>query len=276
VQLVKRRFTVDEYHRMAEAGILSEDDRVELIHGEIVQMVAIGSRHAACVKRLNGLLMAALGGRAIVSVQDPIRLDAYSEPEPDLAILRPKADFYASAHPSPLDVLFVIEVADSSGGADRTVKVPLYARAGVPEMWLIDMQEKAIDVYTGPSPQGYTSVRRHGSGEGVALSLIEGVSLEVENTLVSNRRCKPQGRRKRVPQWRTVYCRERGSSASRSQSPNTLMANTVAMIARPGKTVSHQALAGYCRFSASVPPHGGVGGCTPSPKKLRPASARII
>jgi Uma2 family endonuclease len=124
VQVQRRLFTVEEYHRMAEAGILSEEDRVELIEGELVTMSPIGSRHAACVKRLVRLLDRAAGDRAIVGAQDPIRLGARSEPQPDVALLRYRPDFYASAHPGPEDVLLVVEVAETSADADRSLKIP--------------------------------------------------------------------------------------------------------------------------------------------------------
>src|ERR671938_544657 len=139
VQVAKRCFSVDEYYRMGEAGILTEDDRVELIEGEIIEMSPIGSRHAACVNRLNTLLGRHLRQTAIVSVQNPIRLDAYSEPEPDVALLRPRADYYESGHPTPADALLIVEVADTSADYDRIIKLPLYAKAGIPEAWLVDL-----------------------------------------------------------------------------------------------------------------------------------------
>ncbi len=160
MQLLKRRFTVDEYHRMAEAGILSEDDRVELIDGEIVEMVPIGSRHAACVDRLNRIFSELLERRAIVRVQNPIRLGRHSEPQPDIALLRPRADFYASAHPGPADVLLVVEVADTSSDIDREVKLSLYARAGVLEAWLVDLSKEIIEVHRNPSPDKYGSIQQ--------------------------------------------------------------------------------------------------------------------
>ncbi len=160
MQLLKRRFTVDEYHRMAEAGILSEDDQVELIDGEIVEMVPIGSRHAACVDHLNGIFSELLERRAIVRVQNPIRLGGHSEPQPDIALLRPRADFYASAHPGPADVLLVVEVADTSSDIDREVKLSLYARAGVLEAWLVDLFKEIIEVHWDPSPDKYGSVQQ--------------------------------------------------------------------------------------------------------------------
>lgn len=147
----RRRFTSAEYHAMTAAGILSEDERVELIAGEIVKMAPIGSRHAGCVKKLNRRLSRALGDRALVSIQDPILLGEGVEPEPDLALLRPREDDYTLSHPRPGDVLLVIEVADASLDYDRRVKIPLYAQAGVPEMWIVNLLQGEIEVYHGPS-----------------------------------------------------------------------------------------------------------------------------
>ena len=168
VQLLRRCFTVEEYHRMAQVGILSEDDRVELIEGEIVLMIPIGSRHAACVDRLNHLFSRGLGQRGIVRVQNPVRLGERSEPQPDLAVLRPRADFYAPANPGPEDVLFIVEVGETSGNVDREMKVPLYARAGVPEVWLVDLGGECVEIYRNPGAQGYQEVRRVRRGERLA------------------------------------------------------------------------------------------------------------
>lgn len=168
VQLVRRSFTVEQYYRMAEAGILSADDRVELIEGEIVEMTPIGSRHAACVDRLTRLFVRRAGERAVVRVQNPVRLSQRSEPQPDLALLRPRADFYAQAHPGPPDTLLVVEVAETSASYDRDVKVPLYARAGVPEVWLVDLEGRGIDIFRQPGPQGYQDVRRVGREQRLA------------------------------------------------------------------------------------------------------------
>src|SRR5436190_15615228 len=135
VTVKRRRFTLDEYHRMGKTGILSEDDRVELIEGEIIEMSPIGSRHAACVDRFNELI-ARLRLNIIVRVQSSIQLDDYSQPQPDLALLRRRDDFYSSSLPRPADVLLVIEVADTTLEYDRFVKLPLSAHAGIPEAWL--------------------------------------------------------------------------------------------------------------------------------------------
>ena len=151
VELQRRRFTVDDYYAMADAGILHEDDRVELIEGEIIEMAAIGSRHAACVDRLNRLLSRQVGDQAVVRVQNPVRLSDLSEPQPDLALLRPREDFYAARHPLPPDTLLIVEVAHSTLGYDRGVKVPLYARTGIPELWIVNVDEDVVEVYADPA-----------------------------------------------------------------------------------------------------------------------------
>jgi Uma2 family endonuclease len=159
------RFTVDEYHRMGEAGILGPDDRVELIDGEIVMMTPIGSRHAACVDRCTHFFTRLVGTDAIVRVQNPIQLDDYSAPEPDVSLLRPREDFYAGAHPLPRDVLLVVEVADTSIGYDREVKLPLYGSMGIPEVWIVDLGRRCIDAYRGPLAGGYAERRTHRADE---------------------------------------------------------------------------------------------------------------
>lgn len=173
------RFSVDEYHKMGEAGILCEDDRVELIEGELIDMPPIGSNHAGEVIRLIALLSAALAGRALVSSQNPIRLGQHSEPQPDITILRRRGDFYRTAHPQPDDVLLVIEIADTTVRYDREVKIPLYARYGIPEVWLIDLQTSSVEVYLQPSSDGYRHVFRPAKDERLALSLLPDVSLAI-------------------------------------------------------------------------------------------------
>jgi len=183
VQLLKRLFTVAEYHKMAEAGILSEDDRVELLEGEVVRMAPIGLRHATCVRRLNRLFSKWVGERAIVDVQNPIRLGEHSEPQPDVALLKPRPDFYATSHPGPEDVVLVIEVAETSAAVDREVKVPLYARFGVPEVWLVDLAEDRVEVFREPSAQGYREVRVLRRGESVAPALLPDLAVPVDAVL---------------------------------------------------------------------------------------------
>ena len=182
-ELQRRRFTADEYHRMGEAGVFRDDDRVELVDGEIVEMTPIGSRHAACVDRLNALLQPSPAGAWHVRVQGPVRLDEYSEPEPDLSVLRSRADFYASAHPGPDDVMLVVEVADASLRYDRDIKVGLYARAGIPEAWLADLQNERVHVFTHPAPQGYRASRQLRRGERLTSQALPGVSFLVDDVL---------------------------------------------------------------------------------------------
>src|SRR2546423_2337943 len=160
VQYKKHFFNVDEYYRMAEVGLLSEDDRVELIEGEIVEMSPIGKTHGGTVKRSNHFLNRDLGDAFIISVQDPIRLNDFSEPQPVLALLKPRKDFYRNSHPTAGDVLVVIEVADPSLNYDRNVQLPLYARAGIPEAWLMVLQKDVIEVHSQPKDGKYQKVQR--------------------------------------------------------------------------------------------------------------------
>jgi Uma2 family endonuclease len=155
--LEHRRFTADEYMKMAEVGILGEDDRVELLNGEILPMSPIGDAHVSCVDRLTHLLVHHLGDRGVVRVQSTLRLSDRSMPEPDLCVLKPSEDFYAGGS-GPGDVLLIIEVCDSSLIFDRRVKLPLYAEAGIPEVWLIDLAGAETQVYRHPggtSRDGY-------------------------------------------------------------------------------------------------------------------------
>src|SRR6266571_3346407 len=178
--LAHRRFTVDEYHRMAETGILAEDDRVELLDGEIVEMSPIGPRHAATVMRLDHLFNRLVGDRAFVSPQNPVRLDRYSEPEPDIAPVRPRADFYAAEHPSPRDTLLIVEVADTSLKYDRHTKLPSYARAAVPEVWLVDLTADRVERYREPRGEAYTDQQILGREATLTPLLLPGVSIRID------------------------------------------------------------------------------------------------
>lgn len=161
----RHRITVEEYHRMGEAGIFSEDDRVELIEGEVIDMAPIGTKHASIVDELNHLISRAVPDDCRARVQNPLRLAGANEPQPDLAVVRKNASRYAVAHPGPEDVLLLIEVADSSLAYDRSVKIPLYARHGIPEVWLVDLGNRAVEVFREPSADGYRKVRRYHPGE---------------------------------------------------------------------------------------------------------------
>lgn len=183
VQAPKRLFTVREFHRMAEGGVFHEDDRVELLAGEVVEMTPIGARHAGCVKRWNALLSALVRGIAVVSVQDPVELDDHSELQPDLALLSNRSDFYTDSHPRPSDVLLVIEVADTSGEYDRGTKVPLYGRAGIPEVWVVDLAARAVDVYKQPSAAGYQDHRRRVGDDRLSPDRIPTLDVRVSQVL---------------------------------------------------------------------------------------------
>lgn len=178
-----RRFTVDEYHRMVAAGILGEDDRVELLDGQIVEMTPIGPAHAGCVKRLNRALSRGLGDAVTISVQDPVVLGDYAAPQADIAVLRARADGYGHRHPQPDDVLLLIEVADTSLDRDRREKIPLYARAGIVETWLVDLPGDGIDVYREPSPEGYHDVRRVTRDGMLTAVLLPGLDLAAGEVL---------------------------------------------------------------------------------------------
>lgn len=172
VVLTRHKLDVGDYHRMADAGILGEDDRVELIDGELIDMAPIGQGHAAVVNGLNRALVIACGDKAIVSPQNPVRLDRLNEPQPDFAVLRPRADFYAAGdRPGPADVLLLVEVADSSLRLDRTVKLPLYARAGIAEVWIVDLKRRVLDAHRGPAGDVYGETTTHQAGDTLALAL---------------------------------------------------------------------------------------------------------
>ncbi|MDP5170896.1 MAG: Uma2 family endonuclease [Bacteroidia bacterium] len=151
VQLQRRLLNVAEYHAMMKAGILTGDDRLELLEGDLVLLSPIGSQHAAMVRRLEELLHHLLQGKAMVSTQNPIAIPHFSEPEPDIALLKPRADYYAENHPLPADVFLVIEVADSSLEKDREVKLPIYAAAGIPAYWIVNLSDQQIEVFESPA-----------------------------------------------------------------------------------------------------------------------------
>ena len=183
VQSWEKRFSVAEYRRMVEAGILGEDDRVELVEGVIVAMAAMGSRHAACVDRLNRYLNKFAGDEMLVRVQSPIRLDDTSEPEPDIALLKPREDFYSHEHPGPGNVLLVIEVSDTSAEYDTSVKLPLYARAGIPETWLVNLTTETVEVHSQPVSGEYRQTLRAKRGEILRSEAVAGLEIDAGNVL---------------------------------------------------------------------------------------------
>lgn len=149
------RWTVAEYHRMGEVGLLNEDSRIELIQGELIEMAPIGSPHGGKVKRLIHLFSKAATSDAIIAAQDPIVLDGHSEPEPDITILRWRTDYYEQTHPHAEDILLIIEVSDSTLRYDREIKIPLYASHSIPEVWLLDIQQQQLEIYRDPADGEY-------------------------------------------------------------------------------------------------------------------------
>ncbi|HEX8160421.1 MAG TPA: Uma2 family endonuclease [Pyrinomonadaceae bacterium] len=179
-KLAKYWISADEYERMGAAGVFPPGARLELIEGDIFEMSPIGSPHAACVKYLNRLLNELSGKDFIVGTQDPIRLDDFSEPQPDLTLLRWREDFYRGAHPTPADVLLVVEVADTTVLTDRTVKIPLYARAGVAEAWVVNVPEGCVEIYTDAAGDAYQTVTRFGRGERAESPTVAGLAVGVD------------------------------------------------------------------------------------------------
>ena len=177
------RFTVAEYYRMTEAGLFAENSRVELIRGEIIDMAAIGTPHFVTVNRLTRLLVLAVGDRGIVSVQNPLRLDDSSEPEPDIVVFKAQADEYESGPPTPDDALLVIEVADTSLAYDRFVKAPLYAESGIADYWIVNVQDRTVEVYRTPAGGRYADVRTARPGDMLTPLLLPGVALPVADVL---------------------------------------------------------------------------------------------
>jgi len=183
VQILHWQFTVADYARMAEAGILTEDDRVELIDGEVRAMAPIGPRHAANVNRVTELIRDQVGKRAIISDQNPIRLNDYTEPQPDIVLLRRREDFYVHAHPTPEDVLLIVEVADTSVEYDRYEKVPRYAQAMIPEVWLFDVDSQTITQYADSDGSRYRIERTLERGQVIVSHAVSGLRLSVDSLL---------------------------------------------------------------------------------------------
>jgi Uma2 family endonuclease len=177
------RLSVDDYEKMVQLGILTENDRLELIRGFLVARIADSPRHAGCVKRLIRSLGPKADGLAIVGIHDPVRLFD-SEPEPDVSLIRLPMERYASRHPGPPDVFLIIEVADSSLNDDRDVKRPTYAEAGITEFWIVNLVDECLEVYRGPRPDGtYQEVRVLRRGESTDIAALPGVVVTVDEIL---------------------------------------------------------------------------------------------
>ena len=186
--LQRHLFTVADYHRLGEAGVLGEDDRVELIDGDIVEMSPIGSSHAGLVIRLTRWFVEHAGDRGVVSVQNPLRIGDRCEPQPDLLLLKPRPDDYADDHPRPADVLLLVEVADSSWQTDRSVKLPMYASAGIAEVWLVDVAGAAIEVHTQPTADGYAHTERFAGAQHLPIAALAGIEASVDALIGADRR----------------------------------------------------------------------------------------
>ncbi len=177
------RLTSAIFHQMVETGILSEDDRLELIEGELVTKPPIGPEHMGIVNQIAQILIRQLERRAIISIQGPIALDQFSEPQPDLAILAQRDDYYKHSLPRPADVALAIEVADSSLAYDRAIKMPLYAGAGIPEAWIVNLIDRWIEIYRDPSPAGYTTMLKILAGKSINPQAFDDVVVIVDDLL---------------------------------------------------------------------------------------------
>jgi Uma2 family endonuclease len=177
--LTRHRFSSIEYHRMAATGVLGHAARVELLEGEIRDMSPIGPSHAAVTKRLNHYFSQIANGRWLVAVQDPLQISEYSEPQPDLMLLKFSADFYGTRHPIPAEVFLLLEIADTSLAYDREEKLPVYGRAGIPEVWLVNLEDQTIEVYRDPYSEGYRSNSVLRAGQTAVALAFSDVSVEI-------------------------------------------------------------------------------------------------
>ena len=185
LEVKRHRFTAEEYRAMAEAGVLGQDDSVELADGEIVDMAPIGTRHLACVAALNHLLVERSEGRWFVSVHNPVRLGERDEPQPDVSLLRNRPNPTAATPPGPEELLLVVKISDATLSYDKNVKLPLYARAGIPEAWMVGLQGRKVEVHTDPGEAagGYRTSRSFGAGERIVSETVDGLSVSVDEVL---------------------------------------------------------------------------------------------
>ena len=183
LSLITRKFTVEEYEKMATEGIIKPDEKVELIRGEIIKMSPMGTRHAACIARLTQLLYRKFGDLILLGVQNPIRLNNNSQPEPDLSLLIPRADFYVAAYPCPQDIYLIIEVSDSTLDYNRYTKIPLYAEANVQEVWIINLKEEYVEVYRHPLHGSYQNIQKYYRGESVFIESFPDIEFTIAEIL---------------------------------------------------------------------------------------------
>ena len=183
LSLITRKFTVEEYEKMATEGIIKSDEKVELIRGEIIKMSPMGTRHASIVDRLIQLFYQKLGQKIILRVQNPIRLNNNSQPEPDLSLLIPRSDFYVAAYPCPQDIYLIIEVSDSTLDYDRYTKIPLYAEANIKEVWIINLKEECVEVYRYPLNGSYQDMQKYYRGESIFIEFFPEIELTLTEIL---------------------------------------------------------------------------------------------
>jgi Uma2 family endonuclease len=182
-EATKKLFTVYEYYQMAETGILSEHVRTELINGEVIEMSAMGLRHRAAVNRASDLLVPLFKGKAQISVQLPVRLNDFNEPQPDICFLKPRRDFYESKHPGPTDVFMMMEISDTSLGYDRDVKLGVYAATRIPEVWIEDLVNQVLLVFREPSRKAYRISLSFSRNDSVSLAAFPEISISVSDLL---------------------------------------------------------------------------------------------
>jgi Uma2 family endonuclease len=175
--LPRHKLSIEDFHQMGRAGILRDDSRVELIEGDLIDMAPIGSLHASVVSTLSMFFARQVGELAIVSTQNPVSLPPENEPQPDIALLKPNTDRYRSALPTGADVLLIVEVADTTVEYDREIKLPLYARHGIPEVWLIDLKGGVLEIYLEPTAKGYRKLLQPARGETITPVLANEVRL---------------------------------------------------------------------------------------------------
>jgi hypothetical protein len=196
VQVDRKRFTTNDFRRMLESGILQEGEPYELLDGEVIRktdypaypfsqatIVGIGKRHAASTKRINAVFADRLRGQAIVGVQDPVHLNEYSEPQPDISVLKLNPDFYLSAHPKPDEIYLLLEVSDTTLELDRTVKLPLYAKAGICEVWIVNLRDGQVEVYRSPAGDTYSAAQVFSAGQRLTIAGLPEVSITVDEIL---------------------------------------------------------------------------------------------
>ena len=183
VELLRQLFTVDQYYKMLDAGVFTENERVELIRGEIIKMSPMGCHHAGRLNRLNELFFLRLAQTVIVGIQNPVRLNNTSEPQPDVSLLQRRPDFYETQKPQPENVFLLIEVSDTTIKYDREIKIPLYAENNIVEVWLVNLTEDCLEVYRQPTANGYEFVQTFQRGENVTIQVLPNATFTVDEIL---------------------------------------------------------------------------------------------